>query len=32
VNLDSIEPAGYFAGVPIYKTKENIYLSVNNIL
>jgi len=32
VNLDSIEPVGYFAGVPIYKTKENIYLSVNNIL
>jgi hypothetical protein len=32
VNLDSIEPVGYFAGVPIYKTQENIYLSVNNIL
>jgi|TARA_B110000914_G_scaffold216550_1_gene221648 hypothetical protein len=32
VHLDHIEPTGYFAGVPIYKTKENIYLSVNNIL
>ena len=32
VNLDSISPAAYFAGVPIYKTRENIYLSVNNIL
>ena len=32
VHLDSIEPAGHFAGVPIYKTQENIYLSVNNIL
>ena len=32
VNLDSIEPAGYFAGVPIYKTQENIFISVNNIL
>jgi len=32
VHLDSIEPVGYFAGVPIYKTQENIYLSVNNIL
>ena len=32
VNLDSIKPVGHFAGVPIYKTKENIYLSVNNIL
>ena len=32
VHLDNIEPVGQFAGVPIYKTKENIYLSVNNIL
>mgnify|MGYP001160783181 FL=1 len=32
VNLDYIEPVGHFAGVPIYKTQENIYLSVNNIL
>jgi hypothetical protein len=32
VNLDSIEPVGYFAGVPIYKTRENIFISVNNIL
>ena len=32
VNLDSIEPVDYFAGVPIYKTKENIFISVNNIL
>ena len=32
VNLDNIDPAGYFAGVPIYKTKENIFISVNNIL
>lgn len=32
VHLDTIDPAGYFAGVPIYKTKENIFISVNNIL
>jgi hypothetical protein len=32
VNLDSIKPVGYFAGVPIYKTQENIYISINNIL
>ena len=32
VNLDSIEPVGYFAGVPIYKTRENIYISTGNIL
>ncbi len=32
VNLDSIDPVGYFAGVPIYKTRENIFISVNNIL
>ena len=32
VNLDSIEPVDYFAGVPIYKTKENIFISVSNIL
>ena len=32
VNLDSIEPVSYFAGVPIYKTKENIFISVSNIL
>jgi hypothetical protein len=32
VNLDSIVPAGHFAGIPIYKTQENIFISVNNIL
>ena len=32
VNLDSIEPVGHFAGVPIYKTQEYIFISVNNIL
>jgi len=32
VNLDSIEPVGYFAGIPIYKTRENILISVGNIL
>ena len=32
VNLDSIEPVSYFAGVPIYKTRENIYISTGNIL
>ena len=32
VNLNSIVPAGNFAGVPIYKTQENIFISVNNIL
>ena len=32
VNLDSIEPVDYFAGVPIYKTKENIFISASNIL
>ena len=32
VNLDSIEPVSYFAGVPIYKTRENIYISASNIL
>jgi|TARA_B100000959_G_scaffold277396_1_gene333885 hypothetical protein len=32
VNLDSIEPIDYFAGVPIYKTRENILISVSNIL
>ena len=32
VNLDSIEPVDYFAGVPIYKTRENIFISINNIL
>ena len=32
VHLDNIEPVGYFAGVPIYKTQENIFISVNNIL
>ena len=32
VNLDNIEPVGQFAGVPIYKTQENIFISVNNIL
>ena len=32
VNLDSTEPVSYFAGVPIYKTRENIYISAGNIL
>ena len=32
VNLDSTEPVSYFAGVPIYKTRENIYISTGNIL
>ena len=32
VNLDSIEPVSYFAGVPIYKTRENILISAGNIL
>ena len=32
VNLDNIEPVGQFAGVPIYKTQEKIFISVNNIL
>ena len=32
VNLDSIVPVAHFAGVPIYKTKENIFISINNIL
>ena len=32
VHLDNIEPVGQFAGVPIYKTQENIFISVNNIL
>jgi hypothetical protein len=32
VELDSLEPVGYFAGVPIYKTQENIFISINNIL
>jgi hypothetical protein len=32
VNLDSIEPVAYFAGVPIYKTRENILISAENIL
>ena len=32
VNLDSIEPVSYFAGVPIYKTRENIFISISNIL
>jgi hypothetical protein len=32
VNLESIDPVGYFAGVPIYKTQENIFISINNIL
>ena len=32
VNLKSIEPVGHFAGIPIYKTQEKIYLSINNIL
>ena len=32
VNLDSIEPVDYFAGVPIYKTRENIFISISNIL
>ena len=32
VNLDSTKPVSYFAGVPIYKTRENIYISTGNIL
>ena len=32
VNLDSTEPVSYFAGIPIYKTRENIYISAGNIL
>jgi len=32
VNLDSIKPVNYFAGVPIYKTRENIFISAENIL
>jgi hypothetical protein len=32
VNLDSIEPVDYFAGIPIYKTRENIFISAGNIL
>jgi hypothetical protein len=32
VNLDSIKPVDYFAGVPIYKTRENILISAGNIL
>jgi len=32
VNLESIDPVGHFAGVPIYKTKENIFISINNIM
>ena len=32
VNLDSVEPVGCFAGVPIYVTQENIFISANNIL
>ena len=32
VNLDSTKPVSYFAGVPIYKTRENIYISAGNIL
>ena len=32
VNLDSTEPVSYFAGIPIYKTRENIYISTGNIL
>jgi hypothetical protein len=32
VHLESTKPVGYFAGVPIYNTKENIFISVNNIL
>ena len=32
INLDSIKPVSYFAGVPIYKTRENILISAENIL
>tara|TARA_Y100001949_G_scaffold171594_1_gene174272 strand:- start:458 stop:988 length:531 start_codon:yes stop_codon:yes gene_type:complete len=32
VNLDSKKPVNYFAGVPIYKTRENIFISASNIL
>jgi len=32
IHLDSIEPVNYFAGIPIYKTRENIFISAENIL
>ena len=32
VNLDSVEPVEYFAGVPLYKTREDILISAGNIL
>ena len=32
IYLDSIKPVDYFAGVPIYKTRENILISAENIL
>jgi len=31
VHLDSIEPVDYFAGTPIYKTREDILISASNI-
>ena len=32
VHLDSKTPVNYFAGIPIYKTRENIFISAENIL
>jgi hypothetical protein len=32
VILENIEPAGNFAGIPIYKTQENIYITQENII
>ena len=32
VHLDSKAPVNYFAGIPIYKTRENIFISAENIL
>jgi len=32
IHLDSKEPVNYFAGIPIYKTRENIFISASNIL
>jgi hypothetical protein len=32
ITIEDIEPAGNFAGFPIYKTQENIYITQENIL
>jgi|TARA_B100000470_G_C19777234_1_gene385930 hypothetical protein len=32
IHLDSKKPVTHFAGVPIYKTRENIFISAENIL